>query len=164
MAGRGASTSRRGIEQLLENIQGVVVGVGFLVGLLLAVRYWRGPPLAALGWMVATSGWQLSAFGAFATTSGLALASLSLVASLSNHPRAADVLDANPGRDFIRALITSTWLWLIPAVLALACSFIDSRILRALFIMAATTGASGGVFALLGVTIFFSRFTRRKPE
>lgn len=149
---------------------------------LLAAAQWGIPTLGWLGGIAAgglhlydgeagaiaailrdAKGWELSAFGAFGAMSGFALASLSLVASMSQTERGKHVVDSNPGRYLLRRMVSSMWWWLVPGVVALMHLVLPFSFVEALFFATAAIGVSHAFLALLALTLFFKRYTVDKP-
>jgi hypothetical protein len=136
---------------------------GFAMGLFLGGFHVAGrlPVTGRLG-----SGWELTAFAAFGAMSGFSLASLALVATLSTHERAKEVIDENPGRRLLGALVHSTWGWICPALMALVVLVLPSGWPRTwgegLLLLLVAIGAAQAMLALYALTLFFSRFTRLK--
>jgi hypothetical protein len=118
---------------------------------------------AFAGWFGKSPGWELNAFAAFGTMSGFSLASLALVASMSGHERARQVIDSAPGRYLVRTLVVSTWAWLVAALTALGALATSATIAQSLVIFFASVAAARAVVAMAALALFFRRFTVTKP-
>ena len=141
---------------LLPNLflLGGLVGGGFFG----SWQYRSGSEVVA-GWVKTNCGWEIASFAAFGAMSGFGMASLALIATLSAHERGKEAIDSNSGRLMTRLIVRSTWAWLLPGLVALLHIGLPVPILRAFFVGFAWFAITQGILALLGLTLFFSRFT-----
>jgi hypothetical protein len=138
-------------------LAGAIFGAGF------GMWHYYNPKGTLGAWFVATPGWELNAFGSFGAMSGFALASLALVASLSGHERAQEVIDSNPGRYLLRMLIGSTWAWFIAALACLIALAVGGVWTRVVVIALTSIACARAVLALIALYLFFKRYTVQKP-
>jgi hypothetical protein len=149
---------------VLDSAEPLLMLLGALVGAVAAtIHLTRGEASASAIWMKQAAGWEMDAFAAFASMSGFALAALALVASLSDHGRAKDVIDSNSGRYLLKCLISSVWWWLSAGLSALVDIPSGSRLSEAAFLLLAPLAVSRGFVALIAISLFFKRFTVTKP-
>lgn len=160
------TTSRTTSERValaLDILPTLLWGAGLVCGLGLAIFHGRASGDQTFTFLNRGE-WQLDAFAAFGTMSGFSLAALALIASLSGHKRAEELLDDNHGRFLVRTLVHSTCLWFVTATLALACWFSSSIWLETAFLMFVPLGVAGGAVALVALVGFFRRYSEAKPE
>jgi hypothetical protein len=134
--------------------------LGVLFGLVLGGMHLL-PDSTSAAWMQASSGWELKAFGVFASLSGFSIAALSLVASLSSERRDREALASNAGKDLVQQLVNATFRWFYPAVLALSCIFVESHLLEAAFVLSMCFGVAQGFVVLHALRIFLTPRFRR---
>ncbi len=137
--------------------------LGIVGGVLLGAHQYLRPGSTLGAWFTASKGWELNAFDAFGTMSGFSLAALALVASLSTHQRASEILDENPGRYLLRTLIAATWAWFLAALASLVALAAGSSLVNGVVVLATCWASARGLIALLALALFFKRFTVRRP-
>jgi hypothetical protein len=158
------TTSRSLRDGLLEASPAALDIVGATSGVLAGLWYYFNPRCALGVWFSESKGWELNAFAAFGAMSGFALASLALVASLSGHERAKEVIDSSPGRFLLRTLIRSTWAWFLVALSSLIALVAGAALTRVAVVILASIACARGVVALAALYFFFKRFTVLKPS